>query len=128
MGVFEHSAQRRHWADVLAIVTGLALLGLAIWPGPQSASAGAALESGRPQVLWLAHALAGAMALTGVTAAQRWGLRPLGRWLLAIAALGLLAVLFTFREFGPRALSTVLLPALLLFIAAFAVGPMPREL
>lgn len=121
-------ARRRHWADVVAIVTGVALFGLAIWPGPPSASEGAAAESGRPQVLWLVHALAGMMTLLGVTVAQRWGLRQMGRSLIVIAAVGLIAVLFQFNQIGSRALLTVLLPAILLLVAAFSVGPMPREI
>jgi hypothetical protein len=128
VGTAQQSVQRRHWADVLAIFTGLALLGLAIWPGPQSASAGAAREAGNPQLLWLAHAFAGAAALAGVGVAQRWELRPLGRALLILAAIALLGVLFGFRDFGPRALLTVLLPALLLLVSASAVGPIPRDL
>jgi len=128
MATSQQAAHRRHWADVLAIVTGVALLGLAIWPGPHSASAGAEREAGNAQALWLAHALAGASALISVGIAQRWGLRPLARALLLIAALALAVLLFMFRDFGPRALLTVLLPALLLLISATAVGPMPRDL
>jgi len=119
--------QSRNLADLVTIVTGFALLGLAIWPGPQSASAGAAREAGNPQLLWIAHAAAGAVALAAVVSAQRWQLRQIARGLLVIAALGLLAVLLVFRDFGPRALMTVLLPALLLLGAATAVGPMPRH-
>jgi hypothetical protein len=124
----QKAERRRHWADVVAIFTGVALLGLAIWPGPQSASAGAARESGNPQALWLAHAMAGASALISVGIAQRWKLRGLARALLVIAALALVVLLFTFRDFGPRALLTVLLPAALLLLSATAVGPMPRDL
>jgi hypothetical protein len=121
-------AERRHWADTLGIFTGVALLGLAIWPGPTSATAGAAQEAGNLEALWLVHALAGLTALAGVTIAQRWKLMSFGRTLVIVAAAGLLAVLFTFDNFGLRALLTVLLPAILLLVAAFAVGPMPRKL
>jgi hypothetical protein len=114
-------------SDVIAIFTGLALLGLAIWPGPQSASAGAAREASNLQLLWISHASAGAVTLLAVLAAQRWSLRPLARGLLALAAVGLLATLITFRDFGPRALLTLLLPALLLMVAMIGIGPMPRE-
>ncbi|HUQ81452.1 MAG TPA: hypothetical protein VM076_09955 [Gemmatimonadaceae bacterium] len=118
----------RNWADLVAIVTGVALIGLAMWPGPQSASAGAARESGNPQLLWLSHACAGALALGAVAAAQRWSLRPLARGLLILGGLGLLSVLLVFRDFGPRALLTAVLPALLLLGAATAIGPMPRDM
>jgi hypothetical protein len=48
--------------------------------------------------------------------------------LLLVAALALVVLLFMFRDFGPRALLTVLLPAILLLLSATAVGPMPRDL
>jgi hypothetical protein len=127
MTVSTRGPRSRNWADVVAIFTGVALLGLSIWPGPPSASAGAARESGNPQLLWISHACAGALALVAVAAAQRWQLRPVARGLLVLAALGLLSVLVVFRDFGPRALLTVLLPALLLLGAATAIGPMPRD-
>jgi hypothetical protein len=120
-------AQRRHRTDQIAILTGLGLLGLAIWPGSPSASTGAAIESGVPDVLWLVHALAGGMTLLGVTVAQSWGLRQMGRSLIVIAAVGLIAVLFQFNQIGLRALLTVALPATLLLVAAFSVG-LPREI
>jgi hypothetical protein len=128
VGTAQKSLQRRNWADVLAIFTGLALLGLAIWPGPQNASAGATREVGNPTLLWLAQAFAGATALAGVGAAQRWELRPLGRTLIILGAIALLSVLLSFRYFGPRALLLVTLPALLLLVSASAVGPIPRDL
>jgi hypothetical protein len=121
------SARRVESSDVIAIFTGLALLGLAIWPGPQSASADAAREASNLQVLWMAHAGAGALTLLAVLAAQRWTRRSLARGLLVVAALVLLATLLTFRDFGPRALLTLLLPAILLLVAVTGIGPMPRE-
>ncbi len=120
-------AERRHWADTLGIVTGVALLALAIWPGVQSVTAGAARDAGNLDVLWLVHALGGLTALAGVTIAQRWKLRSFGRTLVILAAAGLLVVLFSFDDFGLRALLTVLLPAILLLVSAFAVGPTPRD-
>jgi hypothetical protein len=119
-------AERRHWADTLAIFTGVALLGLAIWAGANSASVGAAQEPGNLDVLWLVHALAGLTTLAGVTIAEQWKLRSFGRTLMMVAAGGLLVVLFTFDDFGLRALLTVLVPAILLLVAAF-VGPTRRR-
>ena len=72
--------------------------------------------------------MAGASALISVGIAQRWKLRGLARALLLVAALALVVLLFMFRDFGPRALLTVLLPAALLLLSATAVGPMPRDL
>jgi thiol:disulfide interchange protein len=121
-------ARRRHWADVVAIFTGFVLLGLAIWPGDPSASAGAAREAGNPQLLWGSHAFAGAAAIAAVFLAQRPQRRTIARLLLALGGLALLAVLVVFNDFGTRALLTSLLPALLLFVAATSVGPMPRDI
>jgi hypothetical protein len=122
------SGRRRHWADVVAIVTGFVLLGLAMRPGDQNASAGAAQEAGNPQLLWASHAFAGAAAIAAVFIAQRWQRRPLARVLLVLGALALIAALIVFNDFGPRALLTALLPALLLLVAASSVGPMPRDI
>ena len=120
--------QARHWADVLAILTGLVLMALAIWPGEPQASADAAREAGNPQLMWLAYIAAGGSAIAAVLVAQRWQRRPLARALLVLGALVLLAVLVVFRDFGPRALLTVLLPAVALLASATAIGPLPREL
>jgi hypothetical protein len=51
----------------------------------------------------------------------------MGRSLIVIAAVGLIAVLFQFNQIGLRALLTVALPAILLLVAAFSVG-LPREI
>ena len=100
--------QARHWADVLAILTGLVLMALAIWPGEPQASADAAREAGNPQLMWLAYIAAGGSAIAAVLVAQRWQRRPLARALLVLGALVLLAERDVFRDFGPRALLTVL--------------------
>ena len=122
------SARSRHWADVLAIFTGLVLMALAIWPGAPTASAGAERETGDPQLLWIAQFVAGASAIAAVLVAQRWQRRPLARGLLILGAVVLLLVLLVFRDFGPRALFTVLLPAVAMLVAATAIGPLPRDI
>jgi peptidoglycan/LPS O-acetylase OafA/YrhL len=121
------SRQGRHWADVLAILTGLVLMALAIWPGEPQANADAAREAGNPQLQWLAYVVAGGSAIAAVLIAQRWNRRPLARGLLALGGLTLLAVLLVFQDFGPRALLTMLLQAIALLTSAVAIGPMPRE-
>ena len=122
------SKQGRPWADVLAILTGLVLMALAIWPGEPQANTDAARESANVQLQWLAYAIAGGSAIAAVLIAQKWQRRPLARALLVLGALVLLGVLLVFRDFGVRALLTVLLPAVALLISATAIGPMPREL
>jgi hypothetical protein len=115
----------RLWADVVAIVVGVALLGIGIWPSDVTASRGAERELGSPDVAMLARWLGGALAVGGVLIAQRWRRRRLGRTFLIVAALVLLAAFASARDFGWRAWFTLALPAALLLAAAFAAGPMP---
>ena len=113
-------------ANIIAIFVGLVLFAFAIWPHEPNASVGAQWEAARaPNQLWLAQAIAGMCSLLAVLIGQRWERQLLSRVLLAVAGLALLAALFVFRDFGPRALLTVLVPSLLLFVAAWAMGPMP---
>ena len=117
----------RNWATVVAIVTGLALWGIAIWPGEPTTTSLAQHEQAIPSRVWLAQAVAGMCAIGAVLLAQRWQRQQLARGLLIVAALVLLLSLLVFRDFGTRALLTVLLPAMLLAGAAVGIGPVPRE-
>ena len=116
---------RRLWADALAILVGLSLFGMAIWPGNRSASNEVARELGNASVLWGVHAAAGALALLGVLIAQRWRSRALGRALVILGGVALIGVFLFFRDFSTRAWLAVLLPGLLLLLSGPAVGPMP---
>jgi hypothetical protein len=122
------SAKRRHWADVVVILTGMVLLGLALRPGEHNANTDAAREAGEARTLWAAHAVAGAMAITSVFAAQHDRYGWLARVLLVLAGAALIGSLVLFNDFGVRAMLTMLLPGLLLLLAATSVGPMPRDL
>lgn len=122
------SPRARHWSDVLALVTGVALIGIVIWPGGPTANNAAAEELRFPVATWLVLASAGALALAGTTIAQRWSMRTLGRGLIALGGLLLLANLFFVRDFGLRSMLTLLLPGLALLASAFGAGPMPRDI
>ena len=115
--------RRRHWADVTAILTGLMLMGLAIWPVPFADDP----ETGRRVSVWWIYALAGGLSLAGVFLGQRWEFRQVARGLL-FAAVGVLAygLATMFRDLGAAAVLTVLVPGLLLLLAAPFFGPMPR--
>ena len=115
--------RRRHWADVLAIVAGLTLMGLAIWPVPFANTP----ETGRQVNVWWIYALAGGLSLAGVFLGQRWELRQLARGLM-LAAVGVLlyGLLVVFRDLGTAAVLTTLIPSVLLLLAAPFFGPMPR--
>ncbi len=115
--------QRRHWADVAAILAGLMLMGLAIWPVPFADTQ----EAGDRVSVWWIYALAGGLSLAGVFLGQRWSLRQLARGLL-FAAVGVLlyGLVTAFRDLGTAAVLTAVVPGLLLLLAAPFFGPMPR--
>lgn len=118
-------SKRRWWADVITILTGLSVMGLAIWPGRTTASNAVAVELGNASVLWGVHAAAGGLAIAGVIIAQRWRSRSLAKALVVLAGLALLGVFLSFRDFGARALLTTLLPGVLLVLSGAMLGPMP---
>ena len=121
------STRTRHWSDVLALVTGVALIGMVIWPGNPVATNAAAEELRFPIASWMTLVIAGALALGGATIAQRWSRRGAGRAMIALGGVLLLANLLFVRDFGARSLLTLLLPGLALLAAAFGAGPMPRD-
>lgn len=115
----------RQWADILALVTGVALIGVSLWPSILSTSPSGVRETGNPGALVLFRVVAGLLAIAAVFAAQAWRRRALARALLLAAAALLVVVLAIFRDFGGWALGTVVLPAALLIVSATAVGPLP---
>jgi O-antigen/teichoic acid export membrane protein len=117
---------RRHWADVAVILVGLGLFGLAIWFPPFTTTTGADEVESVPTV-WPIYALAGGLTLVALFTGQRWQWRTFARVLL-IAAVGVLIVgLFTgFRQLGPAAWLTVIIPGIVLLVAVPFFGPMPR--
>ena len=119
------STRGRTWADVLALLTSVVLLVLAIWPGDPTASEQAASELGSAQMVWALHALCGLLGLGGLVVAQRWRWRLVGRVMVAVAGVALLAGLVVTREFSSRSLLLLLLPGAALLVSALAVGPMP---
>ena len=118
--------QRRHWADVAAILAGLILMGLAIWPVP---FVHAADRGGQVAVTWWIYALAGGLTLVGVFLGQRWERKQLARGLMVAALLVLVyGLITTLWELGTVALLTAIVPALLILLAVPFFGPMPRDL
>ena len=115
---------RRRWADIVVILTGLALVGLAAWNAPASGG-GRPHEAESLASMYVAYAIGGGLALTALFVAHRW--RTVGRVLLVAAALLLLGFGFdAFRAQVWPVWITVLLPALLLLGATPFFGPMPR--
>jgi peptidoglycan/LPS O-acetylase OafA/YrhL len=116
--------ERRRWADIVVIVTGLALVGLAAWNGPASSEAPDARTASLPS-MYAAYGVGGGLALAAVLVVHRW--RTAGRMLLIVAALTLLGFgLDAFQREGGGVWLTILVPALLLLVASPFFGPMPR--
>lgn len=118
--------RRRHWADVAIILVGLGLFGLAIWFPPFTATTGAG-EVRTVHYVWPIYATAGGLTLLGLFLGQRWQWRVFARLLLIGAVIVLAVGLFTgFRNLGPVAWITVIVPGIVLLIATPFFGPMPR--
>jgi hypothetical protein len=119
----QESRNRRRWADVAVILAGLELWGFAIWPTPFADTA----EVGRHLAVWQVYALAGGLTVAGFLLGQNWRFRGVARvLLLGAVAVIVLGLLTTFRDLGPAALLTLVIPGLLLLLAVPFFGPMPR--
>jgi hypothetical protein len=118
--------ERRHWADVAVIIVGLGLFGLAVW-FPPFTTRGGADEVRSVHSLWPIYATAGGLTLIALLVGQRWEWRTFARILLIAAVAVLVFGLFTgFRDLGPAAWLTVIVPGIVLLIATPFFGPMPR--
>ena len=116
--------QRRTVMDFLVILVGVALLGFAMWAGPLALGDSQG-EIADPNLVWAIYFFAGAFAIASQFVGQWWRRRGIARALLVVAALALLGGLAGYRDFGARALLTMLLPAIVLLAAVPMVGPMP---
>ena len=121
-------ARTRHWTDFLAILTGVALLALAVWPRPATISEEASQELGSPEYAWIAWIIGGASALAAVFLAQRARRPALFRGLMLLGGVVLLVGFIVSRaSMGANGWLTLMLPAVVLFACAFGIGPMPRQ-
>jgi hypothetical protein len=120
------TGRERQWqvVDGIVVITGVALLGLAVWGAALGAAANTG-ESTSAAAPWLTHFGAGVLALVSVGMAQRGEWRRPAQLLLILAALILLGVLVVFRELGPWAWTSLLLPAAVLLVSTPFIGPMP---
>jgi peptidoglycan/LPS O-acetylase OafA/YrhL len=118
------TGQRRRWADIVVILVGLSLVGLAAWNAPVSAGAGPDEARSMPSI-YMAYAVGGGLALAAVFAVHRW--RGVGRILLLAAAVVLLGYgVAGYRQVAEALWLTVVLPGVLLLAAAPFFGRMPR--
>jgi hypothetical protein len=114
--------ERRHWADVVLILTGLTLWGLAVWFPPFSTTD----EAPNAISLWPIYAPAGALTLLALLLGQRWDWLRFARILLFAAVVILAVGLFRVRAQGVVAWLTLVIPGLAILLAMPFFGPMPR--
>ncbi len=116
------AAGRRRWADVVLILTGLSLFGLAVWFPPFSTTA----EAPEAISLWPNYALAGGLVLLALFLGQRWDWLRFTRLMLLVAVVVLAVGVFRVRGLGMVAWLTLIIPGLAVLLAIPFFGPMPR--
>jgi hypothetical protein len=119
------SENSRQLADFFAILLGMSLLGMALYGGSLIAT-GEGEEIRHGQLVWLVYFVTGTVALiaTGMAQWERW--QTIGRIVLAVNGLILLAGLVAFNNFGIRALLTVALPGVAFIALSRFLGPLPQ--
>lgn len=116
--------RRRLWADIVVILVGLLLVGLAAWNAPVSSGTRPDEAASLPS-LYVAYAVGGGLALAALFIAHRS--RMIGRVLLVVSALVLLGYgIAGYRDPAEALWLTVLVPGLLLLGATPFFGPVPR--
>ena len=119
------NADSRQLADLLVILIGMSLLGLALYGGSLVAT-GETEEIRFGQIVWLVLFITGTVALIAAGMAQweRW--QTISRVVLAVNGLILLGGLLAFNNFGIRALLCVALPGVAFIVLSRFLGPIPR--
>src|SRR5215210_4650571 len=113
---------RRRWADVALILTGLGLFGLAVWFPPFSTTS----DASQAIRLWPFYALAGGLVLVGLFLGQKWDWVRHARLILIAALIVLVIALFRVRSVGMVAWLTLIIPGVVLLFTVPFFGPMPR--
>jgi hypothetical protein len=116
-------AKRRRWADVVLIVAGLYVFLAAVWSPPAQGPETAMTEATDHGTWWWVLAIGGSLALFAVPVAMKNVL--IARLMAGVAAVVLLAGLLAFDTIGWLAIRSLLIPAILILIAAPFMGPMP---
>jgi hypothetical protein len=113
---------RRRWADVALILTGLGLFGLAVWFPPFSTTS----DASQAIRLWPFYALAGALVLVALFLGQKGNWVRQARLILIAALVVLVVALFRVRSVGLLAWLTLVIPGVVLLFTVPFFGPMPR--
>lgn len=115
------TARRQRWADIVVMVAGLWVTGWAFWsPIVPSPEVGAVRDFAG---WWAVSAISGLTAFASVLVTFRS--TAVARVMLVIAAAVLLVGVFLFERITVSAFSRIIVPAILMLLAAPFIGPMP---
>ncbi|HJR64605.1 MAG TPA: hypothetical protein VJ803_12955 [Gemmatimonadaceae bacterium] len=117
------TARARTVATVVVIVAAVAAVMMGIWGAPVWSSLSTGEEVDNPKWAWMSYWFGGGAAVAGVLLTAKS--TALARALVVIGALVLLAGALGYRSAGPVTLLTLVLPALLMLLAAPFIGPAP---
>ena len=120
----ESIRRQRTVVDFLVILFGVALVGMAIWAAPIFLGE-AERELRNVNLAWSIYFFSGFIAILSQFVGQWYGRRMAARGMLVTSVVLLLIGLTAFDTLGPRALTTMLLPAVVFLIALPVAGPMP---
>jgi hypothetical protein len=120
------AARGRRWADIVAILASVVLLGYSVWGGMLAGDSDALSEVRNVGLARVSVVVAGLLGVLGIFVAQRS--RGVGRAMVMAGGAVALIGLFAFNTLDPTAIAAAGAPGLALLIAGFFVGPMPDEL
>ena len=119
-------ARGRRWADIVAILASVVLLGYSVWGGMLAGDSEALSEVRDIGLARVSVVVAGLLGLLGIFVAQRS--RTVGKALVTAGGVVALTGLFAFNTLDTTAIAATGAPGLALVISGFFVGPMPDEL
>ena len=118
-------ARGRRWADIVAILASVVLVGYSVWGGVLAGDSEGLREVRNYGFARATNIGGGLLGVAGIFAAQKS--RTLGRALVIAAGLVALAGLFAFNVIDGTSMAASGAPGLALLLAGFFVGPMPSE-
>jgi hypothetical protein len=118
-------ARRRRWADIVAILASVVLVGYSVWGGVLAGDSEGLREVRNISLVRGSNILGGLLGVLGIFVAQKS--RAAGRAMIIAAGVVALAGLFAFRVLDGTSIAASGAPGLALLLAGFFVGPMPTE-
>lgn len=126
MSTVSHRRESRHWADVLAVLATVTLVGMSVRLDSGSTFAAARVGGGSVGTLVAVRIGAAVVAVVGIVLAQRGGPLALARALLGVAAIILMLVaVLLFPDLSPWEFWSLVAPAAALAVASTAIIAAP---